>query len=321
MNAPPRAERIPPAAAHVVVVGPVRNCGATIAEEVARFRSILSGFASVGFLLIESDSVDDSVSRLRQLAAQVPGFVFESMGTLRDRHPIRCDRIAVCRNVYVERVANDPRYRHIDYVMAADLDNINHQLSAEAVLSCWRSDVDWSVMTANQRLGYYDIWALRHPAWAPLDCWAAYREMAAVVGHRQAVEMCVASKQVRVPSDAAPIEVESAFGGFAVYRRDAFVTGRYVGLDANGGEVNEHISFHADLRARGHRIYINPAMINADFTEHTYYKTRLGHLRKELMWRVREAADSLHCREQLEAAIDAIKKRLAGSMERPGKLR
>ncbi len=321
MTAPPRPLRIPPESAHVVVVGPVRNCGATIAGEVAHLRKVLAGFASVGFLLVESDSSDDSVERLRQLAAQVPDFAFESMGALRERHPARCDRIALCRNVYVERLATDPRYARIDYVIAADLDDINHGLTADAVLSCWRSELDWAGMTANQRLGYYDIWALRHPAWSPVDCWAAYRDIVDVVGHRQALEMCVASKQIRVPADAAPIEVESAFGGFAVYRRDAFVTGRYVGLDANGGEINEHVSFHADLRARGHRIYINPAMINADFTEHTYYKTRLGHLRKELMWRVRETADSLHCREQLEAAIDAIKRRLAGPIDPPGKLR
>jgi hypothetical protein len=321
MPVPPPAFRTPPEAAHVVVVGPVRNCGATIAREVAHLRKVLSGFASVSFLLVESDSTDDSLMQLRQLAAQVPGFAFESMGALRERHPARCARIAICRNVYVERLASDPRYAQIDYVIAADLDDINHGLTADAVLSCWRSEVDWAGMTANQRLGYYDIWALRHPAWSPVDCWAAYRDIVDVVGHRQAMEMCVASKQIRVPADAAPIEVESAFGGFAVYRRDAFVTGRYVGLDANGEEINEHVSFHANLRARGHRLYINPAMINADFTEHTYYKTRLGHLRKELMWRVRETADSLHCREPLEAAIDAVKKMLATSMERPGKLR
>lgn len=321
MTTPPRALRIPPESAHVVVVGPVRNCAATIAREVAHLRQVLSRFASVSFLLVESDSSDDSVQQLRQLAAQVPGFAFESMGTLRDRHPTRCERIAICRNVYVERLASDPRYAHVDYVIAADLDDINHGLSADAVLSCWRSEVDWAGMTANQRLGYYDIWALRHPAWSPVDCWAAYRDIVDVVGHRQALELCVASKQIRVPANAAPIEVESAFGGFAVYRRDAFVKGRYIGLDADGQEINEHVSFHADLRAQGHRLYINPAMINADFTEHTYHKTRFGHLRKELMWRVRETADYLHCREQLESAIDAVKKWWAGSMQHPGKLR
>lgn len=301
--------RTPPERAHVVVVGPVRNCARTIVGEVTRLRQVFASvFASVSFLLVESDSDDDSLDKLRQLEREVPDFAFLSMGSLKERYPVRCDRIAQCRNLYIERIATDPRYRHIDYVLGADLDGINDKLDAEAILSCWRTDVDWSVMTANQRLGYYDIWALRHPAWSPVDCWEAYRKVLDVAGPRQALDMCVASKQVRIPPDAPPIEVESAFAGFAIYRRDAFVLGRYIGLDENGKEVNEHIGFYAALRRHGHRVYINPAMINADYTEHTYHKTRLGHLRKHLMWTLREAADSLQCRDKLEALVDALKR-------------
>ncbi|MBY4897050.1 hypothetical protein [Cupriavidus sp. AU9028] len=301
--------RTPPERAHVVVVGPVRNCGRTIVAEIGRLREVFASvFASVSFLLVESDSTDDSLDKLRQLELQIPGFAFLSMGTLRERYPIRCDRIAACRNLYIERIANDPRYAHIDYVLGADLDGVNEKLDADAIRSCWRTDVDWSVMTANQRLGYYDIWALRHPAWSPVDCWQAYQRIVDVTGPNQALEMCVTSKQVRIPPDAPPIEVESAFAGFAVYRRDAFVLGRYVGVDEHGKEVNEHIAFYAALRQHGHRVYINPAMINADYTEHTYYKTRVGHLRKRLMLTLRETADRLRCRDKLEGAVDALKR-------------
>lgn len=309
MIATARPSRIPPERAHVVVVGPVRNCGRTIVPEVTRIWQILSPlFASVSFLLVESDSDDDSLDKLRQLGRMLPNFRFESMGALKPRHPLRCDRIARCRNVYVDHIANDPQYRHIDYVIAADLDGLNDRLTADGVLSCWRTDVEWGAIAANQRLGYYDIWALRHPAWSPVDCWQAYAEIVDVVGQRQALEMCVASKQVRIPPDAAPIEVESAFAGFAIYQRDAFVCGTYIGVDENGGEVNEHVAFHAAMRAQGFRVFINPAMINADYTEHTYHKTRLGHLRKQLMWTLREGADALRCRDKLEALVDALKR-------------
>ncbi len=214
-------------------------------------------------------------------------------------------------------VRDDPRYAHIDYVLSADLDGINDGLTAEAVLSSWRTEIDWGGVTANQTLGYYDIWALRHKAWSPVDCWAAYRAMVDTVGPRQALEACVASKQMRIPPDAGLIEVDSACGGFAIYKREAFVYGRYVGLDEHGNEVNEHVAFHAALRAQGHRIYINPAMINADYNEHTRHKTRLGHLRKEVMWMLREAADRLHCRAGLEAVVTACKQACAGRRALP----
>lgn len=299
------------AAARVLLVGPVRNCGPTIAREIRHLMRVFSVFASVAFLLVESDSSDNSLHELRKLAREIPDFSFVSMGALAPRHPVRCDRIAQCRNVYVDMVRHDARYRQIDYVLSADLDGINDGLTRDAVLSSWRTEIDWSGVTANQTLGYYDIWALRHQAWSPVDCWAAYRAIVDTVGPRQALEACVASKQMRIAPDAGLIEVDSACGGFAIYKRDAFVCGRYAGLDEHGGEVNEHVAFHAALRANGHRIYINPAMINADYNEHTRHKTRLGHLRKEAMWTLREAADRLHCRDRLEAVVDACKRIVA----------
>jgi hypothetical protein len=269
---------------------------------------VLEVFASVSFLLVESDSSDQSLRILGQLERDVPNFSFVSMGNLTPRHPMRCDRIAQCRNVYVEMVRNDPRYRHVDYVLSADLDGINDRLTGEAILSSWDTDIDWGGITANQSLGYYDIWALRHKSWSPVDCWAAYNDLVKTAGPRQALEACVASKQIRIPPDAGLIEVDSACGGFCIYQREAFLCGRYVGVDEDGKEVNEHVAFHAALRAKGYRIYINPAMINADFNEHTYHKTRIGRIRKQAMWSLREAADALRCRETLESVVSTLKK-------------
>lgn len=300
--------RKPVAESHVLVAGPVRNCSATIEKEAARLAQALSPFKSVSFLLSESDSTDDSIETLQRLSHQRPGFAFVSMGHLRMDHPIRCDRLSICRNRYVEMIRNAPEYAHIDYVVEADMDGLNTSLDTAGVLSCWETDIDWSGVTANQRLCYYDIWALRHPYWSPVDCWKAYHAIVDTVGPRQAFNMCVGSKQIHIPADAGFIEVDSAGGGFAIYKRDAFVKGHYIGLDGNGEEINEHVSFHDDLRAAGHRIYINAAMINAEYTEHTYYKTHLGHLRYEFMWNLRETADKLRCREGLETLVRSVKR-------------
>lgn len=300
--------RKPAAASHVLVVGPVRNCSATIGKETARLARALLPFASTSFLLVESDSSDDSISTLERLSLERPGFAFVSLGHLRDRHPIRCDRISICRNRYIDIVRTSPEYAHIDYIVEADMDGLNMALNAASVLSCWETDIDWSGITANQRLCYYDIWALRHPYWSPVDCWKAYRAVVDTMGPRQAFNMCVGSKQIHIPVETGLIEVDSAGGGFAIYKREAFLKGRYVGVDEKGEEVNEHISFHEDLRAAGHRIYINSAMINAEYTEHTYYKTRIGRLRTALIQGLRDAADKLRCRDGLETLVRSVKR-------------
>ena len=49
------------------------------------------------------------------------------------------------------------------------------------------------------------------------------------------------------------------------------MNGRYRGLEPDGSEICEHVTFHAELRARQQRIFINPRMINAAYTDHTLH--------------------------------------------------
>ena len=62
------------------------------------------------------------------------------------------------------------------------------------------------------------------------------------------------------------IEVDSAFGGLGIYTHEAFLACRYAGTDnqAGGIDVADHIPFHRDLRTKGFRIFINPALINCN---------------------------------------------------------
>jgi hypothetical protein len=76
---------------------------------------------------------------------------------------------------------------------------------------------------------------------------------------------------ITVPPSADWIEVKSAFGGFAIYRKDCLLDAkvRYVAVDSQGNGICEHIPFHDAIRSNGHKIFINPKLINARYTEHT----------------------------------------------------
>ena len=267
---PTRARRLPPQfSSGVLVVGAVKDCAEQIGARVAQLGSALRGFARVQWLLIESDSADATVSRLGELSGQNADFSYISLGALRERMPLRTERIAFCRNVYLEQLRTNERYAGVDFVVAADFDGVNSLLTYDAVASCWRRD-DWDVCAANQRGRYYDIWALRQAEWSPNDCWDQYRFLTRHgVSHARAWSACVRSRMLHIPREAHWIEVDSAFGGLAIYRRDALQHGRYVGSDALGGERCEHVALHYELRARGCRIFINPALINGDSPEHT----------------------------------------------------
>ncbi len=258
--------RVDVAEASVLVAGLARDCAGAAEATLRALAGATAGFRRVRVLLAESDSADDTPARLAALA-DGERLRLLSLGRLAERMPLRTERLAHCRNVLREEAAG-ARYRDADYVVLADLDGVNRRLRRAALESPWASDAPWDVATANQPGRYYDVWALRHPVWSPDDCWQAAARLEPVFGRRAARRFAVRARQMRLPPGAAPVEVESAFGGLAVYRRAAFLEGRYRGLDAEGREICEHVPFHADLRAAGRRIFIVPAMLNATQGEH-----------------------------------------------------
>lgn len=281
LPAPPASsmpEHKPISAAALVVVGCVRNGAETVGRALDTLARATESFATVQFLVIESDSTDSTLAELARLREQRQRFEFISLGALADRIPARTERIAYCRNRYLEELRNNARYASADYVMVADLDGVNNDLKREAVATCWSGDLPWDVVTANQRDAYYDIWALRHPDWCPVDCHDQYSRLRGLFGHPRALAIAIHSRMARLSARAAWIEVDSAFGGLAIYRRDALLAGEYSGV-AGGKAVCEHVPLHAQLRAKGYRLFINPALINAHRTDHS------ARIRLHVRWR------------------------------------
>lgn len=256
----------------LVIVGNIRNGAKTIGHEIECLCQATQNFRRVSFFIVESDSSDDTVGKLELLKSTIPNFEFATMGSLSTQMPKRTQRLAHCRNRALQEVFTNKSYASIDYVAVADLDGVNEILSAEAIQTCWDTDVAWDVVTANQEGLYYDIWTLRHPDWCPGDCWKQYRQLLGHFGREEAAEVAVASKMVHLDRGTGFIEVDSAFGGFGIYERNAYISGRYNGLDEEGNEISDHIPFHAELKAKGFRIYINAALINAIETTHTALK-------------------------------------------------
>jgi glycosyltransferase involved in cell wall biosynthesis len=252
----------------VLVVGLARNCGRHLKKQVGTISSALEFFSEVHWLVIESDSDDDTQTVLETLTAENGKFRFIGLGKLRGRLPKRTERIAYCRNKYLEEIRGNPLYRHIEFVMVADLDGMNGLLTKQAILSCWARE-DWDVCTANQRGPYYDIYALRHQCWSPND-WCSQYSFLLSHGARAARAYSASNyaRMIRVREDAEWLEVDSAFGGLAIYRKRAMLSGEYIGLAPEGTEQCEHVSFHRQLRRKNKRIFINPRLINAGYTRH-----------------------------------------------------
>jgi hypothetical protein len=155
-------------------------------------------------------------------------------------------------------------------VAIADFNNLNNKLTATAIESCFVNN-SWDVVSANQRGRYYDVWALRHPQWSPNDCWeqhAFYRKY--MKFPESAITFSMRSRMLRIPRDEAWIEVDSAFGGLAIYKSSILNSNaKYSGITSEGKRICEHVPFNLALKAKGARIFVNPALINTRITDHS----------------------------------------------------
>jgi len=252
----------------ILIVGLARNCADVISSEVQKISDAFRSAKSVRWLIIESDSSDRTIDVLKSMQKKL-SLRFISLGKLRETFHKRTERIAKCRNRYIDEIRDNDEYAHIDFVVVVDLDGINCKLTLEAVTSCWEMEEDWDSCFANQSKGYYDIWALRHETWSPNDCWNSFNFLVQNgINHFDALNASIYSRMITIEESIKPIKVRSAFGGLGIYKKSLFLKSNYCGLDADGSEKCEHVSFHEELNAAGYKLYINPKLINSDWNEH-----------------------------------------------------
>ena len=265
---------------NILCVGIIRNGASCLHRSVTTIDKAFSFTTKKQWLIIESDSDDNTVDLLDSLKNEIPNFFFSSMGSLKERMPHRTERIAFCRNQYLQHVFENPRFAEVEYVVMADLDGVNDGLNWQAALSCW-TRTDWDACFANQSGAYYDVWALRHPIWSPNDCW----QQAAFLSHfgmndDYARLVSVASRMMEIPSTSQWIPVTSAFGGLGIYKKNILKDLQFRGLGSSGAPECEWVSFNEHLCHKGYKLFINPQMINGGFNEHSaIYKTALQQMR------------------------------------------
>ncbi len=252
----------------IAIVGIVRDIEKSIEKDVSRLSNAFSDFDEIHWFLVESGSSDKSVEILRALSGKKTKFNFVSIAI--QQSASRTENMAAARNKYLEYLRASSRFKNFDYVVMADFNNLNNKLSKHAVQSCFKRE-DWDVVAANQSGRYYDIWALRHPLWSPNDCWeqhSFYRRYTKIP--ERAITYAIRSRMIKIPPKSDWIEVDSAFGGLAIYKSHLFSSdAKYFGVTKDYKRICEHVPFHATLKEEGARIMINPALINTRSTDHS----------------------------------------------------
>lgn len=266
----------------ILVTGLARNVEKHILNELPRIASAFRDFERVEFLIVESDSSDGTVSSLHQLSKTVGNFRFVSLGKLEDSIPDRIFRISHCRDFYLQELRTNERYRAIDFLCIIDFDLINDKLNTDSINSCFDFS-DWCGVFGNQSGAYYDVFALRASNWSDRNCWESDRilrseNIPSVISQ----QMAVYSKKRKLPTAAPWVEVDSAFGGIGIYKRPCIENGNYLSAAMNSPGECEHVTFNKSLKDGGHKLYINPKLLNFSWNDHNQSERILRRLRRQI---------------------------------------
>lgn len=278
----------------IVVIGAARNCGAYLPRVQVNIARMLARYDDVRFVFAVSDSTDETLPSLERWVRRGNGRVLP-LGSLEPTLPVRTMRIAAARNACMEEVRAS--YADYDHLLVTDLDDV---LAGPIHPGIFHDAADWLDASAeraavfpNSLPRYYDTWALRHERWCPVDCWHPIWERDAAESYEAAKIREVLLRQVAIPTSLPPIPVQSAFGGFGLYKLSAALGGTYRALDTRGRPTCEHVSFNLSITRAGGRLFIIPALAVQAAAEHLYrpeeFRRRwrirmLGHELAERLW-------------------------------------
>ncbi len=284
-----------------ILVGTVNNVSKKLEKDLLVVLQAFSFFGEVKIFLVESDSSDATREILDGLSNRYRNFHYISLGQLRDKIPDRIERIRHCRNRYVDYIRSFDEISLPNYVVVADLDGMNGKLTESAVQSCF-SRTDWDGVFANQRGGYYDILALRHELWQPNDYneeleWFRslviparqglprfYEHIRMRLEYDRARKQAIYRKMIRLNASQPWIDVDSGFGGIAIYKSSVFLRYDYSLVDKSKSGENEHVTLHSKMRSDGLRLWINPGFINTYWNTYNLNRYFLIRQVRQVIW-------------------------------------
>jgi len=237
---------------HVVFACTVRNVDPYLSTLLGHIERCGEKFASWHLVVYENDSTDRTRQILQEYKADRDNIycIFED-GVA---EPSRTKRLAYGRNAILDRIRSMPG--PIDYIIVVDPDDVNVSGTfVETIAHCFDPSLEpWDVIAGNQPNSYYyDVWALRYKPIIDSDCWADGKGFDI--------------HSVHFPADKPPFQVDSAFGGIAIYHWNAIERCIYVGeYKADnpygypaGTEKCEHVELNECIRGNGGSIWIHPA--------------------------------------------------------------
>jgi hypothetical protein len=253
----------------VVIAALVRDVGSRISEIIKKAEKVGSLFANYHVLIVENDSSDDTREKLLDWARKnsnvtilgcgynvekcsIPKNNIKTIGHHVDRP--RIQKMVDLRNIYLEEIKKN--FYNYDYAVFWDLDMIGSvyvdgiansidflHRNPDADVTCAYGIYHWGLFTL-----FYDTYALLHKGEK------FHIDMKTIHDIRKGLW------EVKYQRGDDPVEVDSCFSGFAIYKVRSILPENVIyDMSQDGNLECEHVRLNIKIKGKK---YVNPSMIN-----------------------------------------------------------
>ena len=279
----------------VVFAGCARDCSTFLPDTMTNIRSYSKLFKESFTLIIENGSKDKTKEILKKNLNKNDIFLFrEDLTNL----PNRGKRLESARNIIIETIRDDENLKNCDLFIVIDLDDVGtYKINENDILKAVEflfSKKNIGAVFANQLGTYNDMWTLRDQKYCKTDFWVEVlkfltknKNLSDQISKENLINAkkeIIDKKTFSFDQNMSPILVESAFGGFGIYKMESVINNKQKYSGAQNIEVIskdkkkiklkyqkcEHVNFNKGIVDQNLSLYILPFLINRDYRELTF---------------------------------------------------
>lgn len=280
---------------NVVFAGCARDCEPFLKKTLDNIEHYSSLFDQSYKVVIENGSKDKTRNILKDHQTENDFYFFED--NLNDL-PSRGLRLEKARNIFIEKIKSNYKLRNCNLLIVLDLDESgNYKIDNDAIIKAinfLNSKKSIGAVFANQFGTYYDMWTLRDKKYCQNDFWAeVLQNIAKKINHKDKITSDILAKVKKDYIDTKtytfdknlpPIPVNSAFGGFGIYKMEYVLKNKryYEGIQTidlifkdnikvkTKFQKCEHVNFNFGLIDQNLELYILPYLINREYLNVTF---------------------------------------------------
>ena len=279
----------------VVFAGCARNCSNFLPKVLENIEFYSSFFSESYIVIVENGSTDRTKEILKDNKNKKNIFLFEDH---LNKLPYRGQRLEKARNLIIETIKKNKNLFSCDLFIMLDLDDIGtYRIEEKNILDSIKflfSKEEIGGVFANQLGTYYDMWTLRDQKYCKNDFWVEVlqflinnknsKDKISKTNIEEVKKNIIDKKTYSFEKNHAPIKVESAFGGFGIYKMKYVLKNnrKYEGTqivdliskDQKRLKVKyqkcEHVNFNQGFIDQNLELYILPNLINRDYEKNIF---------------------------------------------------